>query len=286
MAESATSTTTFTRVREPGTRPVIMGIVNVTPDSFSDGGLYSSPDAAIDHAIELREQGADLIDIGGESTRPGARRISIEEEQDRVIPVVHSLAGLGIAVSIDTMNSQTALAAADAGAEVINDVSGGLADPEMYRIVARTGLHYVAMHWRGHSDSMQDKAQYDDVVQQVRGELEQRVAEMLIWGIDPERIILDPGVGFSKTADHNWRLLGHLPELASLGFPVLVGASRKKFLTPFAPDGSPERDRDMATAIVSSLAAQAGAWGLRVHNAAATKNALDIWTAWENGRRA
>ena len=265
-------------------RPRIMGILNTTPDSFSDGGRFDSTDAAIEWGSKLVEAGADFVDVGGESTRPGAGRVSVADELARVIPVITGLVDLGIPVSVDTMNSETALAAADAGAEIINDVSGGLADPEMYRIVARTGLTYIAMHWRGHSDSFNDTANYNNVVLDVRNELKSRLAELIIWGVDPDRIIIDPGLGFSKTAEHNWALLGHLPELASLGHPVLVGASRKKFLAPLVADDAPADYRDPATAVISALAAQAGAWGVRVHNVEATKAALDVWSAWENGR--
>lgn len=278
------TTAEFSLKRELGSRPLIMGILNTTPDSFSDGGAHASADAAVAWGAKLFEQGADLVDVGGESTRPGATRVSVAEELERVIPVISALTDRGIPVSVDTMNSETALAAADAGAILVNDVSGGLADPEMYRIIARTGISYVAMHWRGHSGEMQQNAHYTDVVRDVRNELGNRIAEMIVWGVDPDRIIVDPGLGFAKSADHNWALLGHLPELASLGHPVLVGASRKRFLGAFAPDAAPAEDRDPATAVLSALAAQSGAWGVRVHNVEATRTALDVWTSWENGR--
>ena len=276
----------FALPRPKGERPLIMGIVNATPDSFSDGGLYLAAEAAIDRGAELFAEGADLIDVGGESTRPGANRVSVDDELARVIPVVAGLAARGIPVSVDTMNSVTALAAAEAGAVVINDVSGGLNDPEMYRIIARTGLHYIAMHWRGHSDQMQNNTDYTDVATDVRHELAQRVAEMFVWGIDPERIILDPGVGFAKNGEQNWQALASLPQLASLGLPILVGASRKKFLAKFAPEGAAPDERDPATAVVSVLAAEAGAWGVRVHNVEATKAALAVWSAWQKGAAA
>jgi len=269
--------------RGPGDRPVIMGILNTTPDSFSDGGRFSDADLAIERGLELIEQGADIVDVGGESTRPGAGRVSIDDEQERVLPVIKRLVEAGVPVSVDTMNSATALASSDAGAVLINDVSGGLADPEMYRIVARTGVHYVAMHWRGHSDEMQLNAHYTDVVADVRTELQHRLAELIIWGVDPERIILDPGIGFAKDGEQNWAVLGHLAEFSALGFPVLVGASRKGFLKRFAADGAPAEDRDPATAILSALAAQAGAWGVRVHNVPATVAALDVASAWQKG---
>ena len=286
MTTATSATTSVFAPRSPGDRPVIMGILNATPDSFSDGGLFSDADVAIERGLELYENGADIVDVGGESTRPGAERVSVDEEQQRVLPIIRGLAAAGVPVSVDTMNSETALAASDSGAVLINDVSGGLADPEMYRTVARTGLHYVAMHWRGHSHEMQQKAVYTDVVADVRSELQHRLAELIIWGVDPERVILDPGVGFAKDADQNWAVLGHLPEFTSLGFPVLVGASRKGFLAPFASEGAPAEDRDPATAILSALAAQAGAWGVRVHNVAATVAALDVASAWQKGAAA
>ncbi len=263
-------------------RPVIMGILNVTPDSFSDGGEFEEAGAAIDRGVELHEQGAELVDVGGESTRPGAQRVPIAEEQRRVLPVVEGLARRGVAVSIDTMNSETARAAVDAGATVINDVSGGLADPEMYRAVAATGVRYVAMHWRGPSTDMDALATYDDVVTDVRNELKERLAEMYVWGIDPSKVILDPGIGFAKTADHNWALLARLDELRSLGHPVLLGTSRKRFLARFAPDEAPTSERDFPTAVTSVLAAKAGAWGVRVHDVPSTRTALEVWHAWES----
>lgn len=267
----------------PSATPVIMGVLNVTPDSFSDGGKWSSADAAIEHGVELHEGGADIIDVGGESTRPGAERVPADEEQARVIPVITELAGQGIPVSVDTMNSATALAAADAGASIINDVSGGLADPEMYRVVAQTGLRYIAMHWRGGTHDEAILSSYDDVVADVRNELKARIAELIVWGVDPAKVIIDPGLGFAKTGDHNWKLLGHLNELTSLGYPVLVGASRKRFLAGLVPDGAPTEARDEPTAIITALAAQAGAWGVRVHDVRSTKLALEVWTQWNAG---
>ncbi len=256
----------------------IIAILNVTPDSFSDGGQYVDADAAIARGVELRDAGAHLVDVGGESTRPGATSITPEEEQERILPVIRGLVEARVEVSVDTMNASTALAAAEAGASVINDVSGGLKDPGMYRVIAETGLSYIAMHWRGPSDA---EAVYDDVVVDVRTELKARVAEMTVVGIDPSRVILDPGLGFAKTAEHNWQLLGRLDEVQSLGFPVLVGASRKRFLGPW---GETPAERDEATAIVSALAAQAGAWGVRVHDVESTRRALEVQAAWENGR--
>lgn len=266
------------------TPPQVFAILNVTPDSFSDGGRFSDRGSAIGHGIELFEHGADYVDVGGESTRPGAERVPVEEEQARVLPVIRGLVAAGVPVSIDTMNALTALAAADAGASVINDVSGGLADPGMYRVVASTGLDYIAMHWRGHSTDMQSLATYGDVVGDVRRELKGRLAEMIVSGVDLARVVLDPGLGFSKTSEHNWQLLGRLPELQSLGHRVLVGASRKRFLGELLPDDAGSGDRDLPTAVISALAAQVGVWGIRVHDIASTRAALGVWTAWQNGR--
>lgn len=257
---------------------LILAILNVTPDSFSDGGDYVYTDAAIARGIELRDAGADVVDVGGESTRPGATSITPEQELERVLPVVRGLVDAGVAVSVDTMNASTTAAVADAGAAIINDVSGGLYDPEMYRTIAGLTTGYIAMHWRGPSGS---EAVYDDVVTDVRNELKARVAEMAVWGIDPERVVLDPGLGFSKDAEHNWQLLGRLDELATLGFPLLIGASRKRFLSPW---GEQAKERDEATAIVSALAAQSGAWGVRVHDVPSTKRALEVQSAWQKGR--
>jgi dihydropteroate synthase len=277
---------TLVRVRptaKTGGRPVIIGVLNVTPDSFSDGGSFMAPDAAIARAVELRSQGADLIDVGGESTRPGAARVDPALEQSRIMPVIEAMVERGIPVSVDTMNSVTARVAAKAGVLVINDVSGGLADPEMYRTVAQTGVSFIASHWRGHSDTMDDLTSYENVVGDVRSALKSRIAEMLVWGISPDQIVIDPGLGFAKTGKHNWALLGALAELESLGYPVLIGASRKRFLAPFAPDDAPASERDFATAIVTALAADRGVWGVRVHDVASTATALDIWSSMQAG---
>jgi dihydropteroate synthase len=265
-------------------RPLILGILNVTPDSFSDGGRWTDHSAAILHAESLRRDGADIIDIGGESTRPGAGRVSADVELSRVMPVIRALVGRGIRVSIDTMNARTAATAVAAGAEFVNDVSGGLADPEMYRVVAATDATYIAMHWREHSTTMANAPSYGDVVAEVQRELTNRLAEAIVWGIDPSRLIIDPGLGFSKTAEHNWQLLAALPQLTAMGVPVLIGASRKRFLAEFAPEGAPAEDRDDATATISALSAQAGAWGVRVHNVARTRRELDIWDRWDSAR--
>ena len=258
--------------------PRIMGVLNVTPDSFSDGGDFAQQEAAIAHAAAMAAAGVDVVDVGGETTRPGAARIPADVEQKRVLPIIRELVDRGIRVSIDTMNAETALAAAEAGVDMINDVSGGLADPNMRRVAAETDLAFVAMHWRGHSDTMDQLAVYDDVVKEVRDELAMRVAELIVVGVKPERIIVDPGLGFAKTADQSWLLLAHLRELTTIGCPVLVGASRKRFMSILLPEGAPAKDRDPATAMLSAIAAEAGAWGVRVHDVAATRAALDLWT--------
>lgn len=258
----------------------IMGVLNVTPDSFSDGGRYTSLDDAVEHAVAMHDAGAAIIDVGGESTRPGAKPVASPEERRRVVPVVRELTARGITVSIDTMHSDTALAAVDAGAEIINDVSGGLADPEMGRVVARTGVHYIAMHWRGGADV---EAGYGDVVREVRDELKARVAELLVWGVRPERIILDPGLGFAKEPEHNWQLLGRLDELASLGHGLLIGASRKRFVGALLPEDAPVEERDAPTAVISALAARSGVWAVRVHDVKSTRLALDVWERWQHG---
>lgn len=261
----------------------IMGVVNVTPDSFSDGGRYLDVDDAIAHGLELAAAGATIVDIGGESTRPGAARVDTREEQHRVAPVVSALASAGIRVSIDTMSAETARAAADAGASIINDVSGGLADERMPRVMAISGLDCVISHWRGHSADMASRASYSDAAVDVAKELGARVATLLDQGVDPSRVIVDPGLGFSKHAEHNWRILARLDLLQDLGYPVLVGASRKRFLGALLPVEAPMDARDLPSAVVSVLAAQAGAWGVRVHDVAATKLALDTLDAWQGG---
>jgi dihydropteroate synthase len=261
----------------------IVGILNVTPDSFSDGGRWQNPDDAIAHAVAMREQGAALVDVGGESTRPGATPVDPVEEQRRVIPIVRALAARSIPISIDTKNAATALAAVEAGAEVVNDVSGGLFDAGMGRVVAETGVTFVAMHWRGGADIA---PQYIDVVSEVRNELRSRIAELIVAGVDPRRIVIDPGLGFAKDSEHNWQLLSRLGELASLGHGILIGASRKRFLGPLLAEGAPVADRDLPTSIVSALAARAGVWGVRVHDVAGTRVALDVVGAWDAGAHA
>ena len=270
--------------RRPG--PQVMGVLNVTPDSFSDGGRHLDLDAALAHARALVAQGADIVDVGGESTRPGASRVEPADELRRVLPVVRELAAEGVRVSIDTMNASTAAAALEAGAEIVNDVSGGLADVDMARVAAESGRTFVVMHWRGRLDgSGQAPAaasrDYDgDVVGTVADELAARVDDLVARGVDPSAIVLDPGLGFSKDATQNWQLLAHLDVVGRLGLPVLVAASRKRFLADLLPEGAPPTDRDPATAVISVLAAQADVWGVRVHDVAGTRVALDVLQAW------
>lgn len=250
-------------------RMTVLGVLNVTPDSFSDGGRYPALDDAVAHARRMSDDGADLIDVGGESTRPGAARIGADAEAQRVLPVVSALAAAGIAVSIDTYRASVAAAAIEAGAGVINDVTGGLGDPDMARVARDAGCPWILMHWRGHSDVMATLATYDDVVADVRRELRARVDAALGAGVDPGQLILDPGLGFAKTAQHNWALLARLEAIVDLGFPVLVAASRKSFLGALlaGPDGAPRPvgDRESATVAVTTMAGLAGAWGIRVH---------------------
>ncbi|AEI10882.1 dihydropteroate synthase [Cellulomonas gilvus ATCC 13127] len=275
-------------LRAPG-RTLVMGVVNVTPDSFSDGGRWFTPAAAVAHGMTLLEQGADLLDVGGESTRPGARRVPVDEERARVLPVIEELVRRGAAVSVDTTRAQVARAAVGAGALVVNDVSGGLADDEMYGVVATTGVAYVAMHWRGHADVMDELDDYEDVVTDVRRELAQRVAALRVAGVRDEQVVLDPGLGFAKPGASNWPLLARLPELVADGFPVLVGASRKRFLGHLlaGPDHEPvpPAQRDHATAAISALAAVAGAWCVRVHDVRSSSDAVRVAAAWQGGSR-
>jgi dihydropteroate synthase len=260
-----------------------MGVVNVTPDSFSDGGAFLDPDAAITQGMSLVRDGADIVDVGGESTRPGAHRVDAAEESRRVLPVVRGLVDAGAVVSIDTMRAEVASAALSAGAAMVNDVSGGRADPAMAAVVRDAGTPFVAMHWRGHSDHMQDLAVYDDVVADVLAELRDGLDRLVDAGVDPERVVLDPGLGFAKTGAHNWALLAHLDALRSLGRPLLVGASRKGFLGTLLADAAgeprPMAERDAATAAVSALAAWSGAWGVRVHEVRASADAVRVVAA-------
>ncbi|MDQ0378748.1 dihydropteroate synthase [Amycolatopsis thermophila] len=268
-------------------RCLVMGVLNVTPDSFSDGGRYLDLDAALAHAHEMWERGADIIDVGGESTRPGSSRVDAETEIARVLPVVRTLAADGLRLSVDTTRAAVAEAALDAGAAIINDVSGGLADPDMAKVAATSQAPWVLMHWRGHSKDMNALATYDDVVSDVRDELRARVDAALAAGVAPEKIILDPGLGFAKRGEHDWALLNRLEVFLDMGFPVLVGASRKRFLgTLLASDGVPRppAGREDATAAVTAIAAVKGAWGVRVHNVGASLDAVAVAAAWRRGR--
>jgi dihydropteroate synthase len=250
-------------------RTRVMGVVNVTPDSFSDAHLHD----AVDHGLRLVADGADLVDVGGESTRPGAERVSAGEELDRVLPVVTALVAEGAVVSVDTMRASVAAAAVGAGAALVNDVSGGLADEDMLPTVAGLGVPYVAMHWRGHSAAMQSRAVYDDVLGEVCGELSARRDAATQAGVD--EVLLDPGLGFAKTAEHNWALLRGLVALSALGSPLLVGGSRKAFLGALL-DGRRPEGRDAATTALTVIAAQAGAWGVRVHDVASSADAVRL----------
>lgn len=268
----------------PG-RALVMGVLNVTPDSFSDGGWSFAPEAAVAQGLALFEQGADIVDVGGESTRPGAVRPPVEEELRRVVPVVRELVAAGGIVSVDTMRAKVAARALDAGARLINDVSGGLADPAMLPLMARADTPYVLMHWRGHAAGMQANALYDDVVTDVVDELCLRIDAALQAGIPPGCLIVDPGLGFAKAPEHNWELLGRLGEVGALGHPVLVGASRKSFLgrllaDPTSGELRPARLRDAATTAVSVLAAAQGVWCLRVHDVASTLDAVRVTARW------
>jgi len=268
---------------------LVMGVVNVTPDSFSDGGRFLDPEAAIAHGRRLLADGADILDIGGESTRPGATRPLVTEELDRVVPVITALAAEGARVSVDTMRAEVAAAAVEAGAGIVNDVSGGLADPAILDVVAGSGATYVAMHWRAHSDLMQQFTTYDGpVATVVAAELRERLGAIRAAGIPDERVVLDPGLGFAKTGDQNWELLAHLDEIGALGFPVLVGASRKRFLGTLlaGPDGEPRPvdGREFAHAVVVAELARAGVWGVRVHDVRATRDVLTTIGRLEGAR--
>jgi dihydropteroate synthase len=265
-------------------RTLVMGVVNVTPDSFSDGGLWFTPETAVAHGLELLARGADLLDVGGESTRPGAARVPVDEERRRVLPVVRALAAAGAVVSVDTTRPEVAAEAVGAGAMIVNDVSGGLADAGMRRVVAETGVVYVAMHWRGPADVMDALAVYDDVVRDVRDELARRLDELVAAGVQAEQVVLDPGLGFAKPGRDNWPLLAHIDVLQALGRPVLVGASRKRFLGHLlvGPDGAPAdpQARDLATAAVSALCAASRVWCVRVHDVPGSVDAVRVGAAW------
>ncbi|MCT9091315.1 dihydropteroate synthase [Streptomyces sp. ASQP_92] len=270
-------------------RCAVMGVVNVTPDSFSDGGRWFDTSTAVKHGLDLVAEGADLVDVGGESTRPGASRVDEAEELRRVVPVVRGLAAEGVTVSVDTMRARVAEQAVAAGAVLVNDVSGGLADPAMIPAVAATGAPFVVMHWRGFSQDMNSRAVYTDVVAEVVAELRARIEAVIEGGIAPERLVIDPGLGFAKQAEHDLALVAHLAELRGLGRPVLVAASRKRFLGHVlaGPEGAPPppaRERDAATAAVSAIAAHEGAWAVRVHEVRATADAVRVARAVEGAR--
>lgn len=267
--------------------PLVWGVLNVTPDSFSDGGLFDSVDRAVEQAAVMGAQGADVIDVGGESTRPGAQRITPEEECDRVLPVVRELSGAGMTVSIDTMRAPVAEAAVQAGASIVNDVSGGRADETMHQVVARLDVPYVIMHWRGHSDQMDELARYHDPVAQVCEELQEQVDKAVDAGVNESALILDPGIGFAKNTEHNWEVLRGLDRLGNLGFPMLVGPSRKRFLGALLADDSgtmrETAGRDVATSVMSALLAEWGVWGVRVHDVQGTVDAIKVSLAMRGG---
>ncbi|MFI0785089.1 dihydropteroate synthase [Streptomyces lydicus] len=267
-------------------RCAVMGVVNVTPDSFSDGGEWFDTELAVKHGLDLVAQGADLVDVGGESTRPGAARVDETEELRRVVPVVRELAAAGVVVSVDTMRASVAEQAVEAGAQLVNDVSGGAADPAMVPVVAAHHVPFVVMHWRGQSIDMNNRAVYGDVVGEVVDELGRAMERAVAGGVDPDRIVIDPGLGFAKAAEHDLALVAHLPRLRALGRPLLVAASRKRFLGRVLAGGTeaappPARERDAATAAVSALVAREGAWAVRVHEVRASADAVRVARAVE-----
>ncbi len=269
-------------------RMIVMGVLNVTPDSFSDGGRYADLDAALAHAEAMIEAGADVIDVGGESTRPGAERVPAQEEARRVVPVIEGLVSRGVCVSVDTYRAAVAELALAAGAAIVNDVSGGLGDADMGRVVRDAGCPWIIMHWRGHSDRMADLAHYGDVVADVRTELLARVEDATAAGVAPEQLVLDPGLGFAKTAAHNWALLNQLAGFVDLGLPVLLGASRKSFLGSLLADTAgaarPTDGREAATVALTTFAALQGAWGVRVHEVRANVDAAEVAAAIRRAR--
>lgn len=271
-------------------KPKVMGVINVTPDSFSDGGQFFSVDSALEQARLLVSQGAEILDVGGESTRPGANRITIEEEQARVLPVITAIKQkLKVLVSIDTMNSETAVAAVKIGADIVNDVSGGLADPKMFSAIASTNCLYVLGHWRGFSDVMDQRTQYSDVAREVVGELAEQVSVAVASGISRDRIIVDPGLGFAKDMQQNWDLVARLDELKQLGLPILVGASRKRFIAHALDKENPQdvdhSRRDVASAVLTALLLQRKLWGVRVHNVQATVDAISVVSALKEAQK-
>jgi dihydropteroate synthase len=273
------------------TRPKLMGVLNITPDSFSDGGQFLAPEAALKQARILVEQGAEIIDVGGESTRPGAMRVTLTEEQDRVLPIVSQISKeLDVLISIDTMNSSTAKLAVEHGANIVNDVSGGLADPEIFGAISALNCSYILGHWRGHSDVMDGLVTYSDVAREVVGELAEQVSMAVANGISRERIIVDPGLGFAKDMKQNWDLVARLNELEQLGLPILVGASRKRFLASVLNEADPgsvsNPRRDVATAVLTALLLQRKLWGVRVHNVEATSDAIKVVAALKESESA
>lgn len=266
------------------TVPHVWGVLNLTPDSFSDGGRYLDHATALMRAREMVAQGAVVIDVGGESTRPGAPKVSASEEQDRVVPVIEALVAEGITVSVDTMNASTAKIAIEAGVQIINDVSAGVGDPEMLDLIATSSVDYVMMHRRGDSTTMDDLAQYDSVVDEVIGELSDAVEKAQTAGIPAQRIIVDPGLGFAKNPVHNWEILNGLDRIVGLGYRVLLGASRKRFLGELLPAGHEPTERDGVTATLGALLADSGVWALRVHNVEVQRQALSVWQAIHQGR--
>ncbi len=260
-------------------RTLVMGIVNVTPDSFSDGGQFFDTESAVAHGLALVDEGADIVDVGGESTRPGSVRVDLDTELARVLPVVTALSDAGVPVSIDTTRAEVATAAVGAGAVLVNDVSGGLADPDMLAAVADCGAAYLAMHWRGHAVDMQSRASYTDVVAEVTAELDQRVTAARAAGIASSHLVIDPGLGFAKTAEHNWELLRHLDALSALGLPILLGMSRKRFLGELLADEHgprPVQERDDATTALTALMAATGVWGVRTHTVRSQRDAIAV----------
>lgn len=267
---------------------LVMGVVNVTDDSFSDGGRFLDADRAVEHGLALTAAGARIIDVGGESTRPGATRVDLAIETARILPVVKDLVAQGVTVSVDTMRAEVARAALENGARIVNDVSGGRGDPAMAPLLAEAGVPWVLMHWCPvRSDRPHDVPDYGDVVADVRGDLLSSVDVAVAAGVDPANLVIDPGLGFAKTAQHNWALLSALPQFVATGIPVLVGASRKRFLGALlaASDGSPRapEGREVATAVISALASLHGAWGVRVHDVQASVDALKVVQAWRTG---
>jgi dihydropteroate synthase len=273
----------------PKVKPLVMGVLNVTPDSFSDGNQYNSVESAVDHAKLLVLAGAQIIDIGGESTRPGAERVTLKEEQSRVVPVIKAIAelNLGAAISIDTMNAETAELAIAAGANIINDVSGGLADEAMLGVAAKHDVVIILSHWRGHSDIMNTMASYQNVAEEVATELQARVDAAIAAGISRDKIVVDPGLGFAKDMKQNWQLVARLDEIEKLGLPILVGASRKRFMAGALDEEEPNsvshERRDVATAVLTALLMQRKLWGVRVHNVISTVDAISIVSALHEG---